>query len=280
MSNRFIAGIACALVVVLAALTPPPSQPNRAPHPSVPAVVPAWSPGSGTPLAFIPEGSYPQTINSSTYNRYRGPNLSWRVVLTYDDCPNDLTALTAVLRYARTQGIGLVFAPTGKCHEKFKAKYKVDIAQLIRAHGQYAINHSYSHPNFTRRTPANIRWQLSREVKADYGRPPYGARNAKVDAAYKAVGMRQWLWNVDTRDWDGKSENQVVDHVARHATAGSTVLMHMNHKGFSPHAIGTIQGRLRAKNLELCRPFRGWANPPGGPVQVAPAKWGNNALPC
>lgn len=272
----------------LAGLTPsPPSQANEVPVAVQAPAVRAQLTVPGAPLATlaVPVGDdRPKVIDPKTYNKYKGPNLSQRVVLTYDDCPNDLKSLDAVLVYARDHNIGLVLAPTGECHDKFLGKYKIKIAERIRAHGQYAINHSRTHPNLTKRTPANIRWQLSGEVKADYGRPPYGATNKKVADAYAAVGMRQWLWNIDTNDWrdGGKTEKQIVDYVATHATAGTTVLMHMNHKGFTPGAIQKMELRLRTgpRKLSLCRPFRGWANPPGGPVRTAPATWGNNALAC
>jgi peptidoglycan/xylan/chitin deacetylase (PgdA/CDA1 family) len=229
-----------------------------------------------------------QLIDPKTYNIYKGPNLSDRVVLTYDDCPKDLATLSSVLRYVQRNNIGIVLAPTGDCVERFKKKYKADIVQMTRDHGQYVINHSKSHPNLTKlkkngkTDPARVRAELSTEVKADYGRPPYGAHNKTVDAAYKTAGMRLWLWQVDSGDWEngGKSRVQIVDYVAKHACRGCTVLMHLQHKGFSAEAIGAMQVRLRAKKLELCRAYRGWANPTNGPVQVTPAKLGNYALPC
>lgn len=283
MKTRLFLGVAGAVSVLLASLTPsPPTQAAELPSARVAQQqTHAGAPGASI-LALQSFDDRPKVIDPKTYNKSRGPNLSQRVVFTYDDCPNSLDALKKVLAYVSKPevNIGLVFAPTGQCIRKYKKKHKVDITTLMSTHGQYVINHSYSHPNLTKRSTANIKWQITRDGKVSYGRPPYGATNKKVAKAYAAVGMREWIWNVDTRDWDGKTSVEVQTYVGTHACAGCTVLMHMQHKGFDPTAIGNMNVLIQKRGLYLCRTFRGWANPAGGPVRTTPTWWGNNALPC
>lgn len=297
MRSRLLVGLASVLAVSMAALsTPTPvsyattTSPITAPADPQLSVVQPKAPQVLGPVLFTPApDDRPKVIDPATYNKYTGPNLSKRVVLTFDDCPRTLTQLQAVLDYAAANNIGLVLAPTGKCFAYFQKKYKVNIAELIRSRGQYAINHSYSHPNLTKLKKngtldvPRVKAQLTTEIKTDYGRPPYGARNSGVDRVYASVGMREWLWNKDTEDWKDKSQKQIVTYVITHAEAGDTVLMHMQHNAFNPSALAAIKAGLEARkdsSLYLCRPFRGWANPFGAPVRVTPVLLGDHAIPC
>ena len=217
-------------------------------------------------------------IPDASYNEYRGPNLTSRIVLTFDDCPNSLTAFRQVVSYARHANIGLVIAPTGACYDRYKNSEGVDIAKLARANGQYVINHSRTHPQLPNLSYSQILSQLSGNVYADYGRPPYGAVNSTVRKAYAAKNMRIWRWNVDTEDWKGKSRSQVVNDVVRNATPNDTVLMHMQWNAFNPTAISQIKAGLEDRGLRLCRAYRGYDN--AGAVAIAPQYLRNYALPC
>lgn len=182
-----------------------------------------------------------------------GPNHTRRVVLSFDDCPRSVKAYRAVLSGAEKLGIGLMLFPTGTClsHGRFSAAY-------ARAHGHYVFNHSISHPELTRLSYAGVLHQLSKPgVQARYGRPPYGAYNATVSRAYRAKGMKIWTWSVDTNDWRGYSRAVVVNRVVRWASAGSTVLMHMQWNAFSVKALRQIKDGLAKRGLSVCRNYPG-----------------------
>lgn len=276
-------------VALLLALASSPAAPSGAsPQPSPAAVkqqIPAVQAPSALPSPFafhgLPSASEGNAIkvNPKTYDKGHGPNLSTRVVLTYDDCPDDLANYQAVLAFAQQHNIGLVIAPTGECYGNFKKKHGVDIAALARQHGQYVINHSKTHPNLTELTYAQAKAEITGDIHSDYGRPPYGARDKTVDKAYTDAGMRQWLWDVDTNDWKkGKTRQVVVSYVVANACAGCTVLMHLQHKGFDVTAIAQMRDGLAKRDLHLCRAFRGWDN--AGPVEPAPVNLGDSALAC
>ncbi|MFD1214003.1 polysaccharide deacetylase family protein [Arthrobacter sp. GCM10027362] len=195
-------------------------------------------------------------------NPERGPNYSKRVVLSFDDCPRTLTAFKDVIKYAGKKNIGLVIAPTGRCIRKYQDRYGVNIAQYARNHGQYVINHTITHPDLRKLSCAAVAKEVSRWPGAgsNYGRPPWGYVNAKVRCGYDRAGLKIWLWDVNTLDYKGKTRAQVVSYAAGHARAGSTVLMHMDEKAFTPTAISQIRTRLADRGLKVCRAYRGTDN--------------------
>lgn len=232
-------------------------------HPGDVIRLPAATPGGG---AAAPEQQQANTGNPLL----TGPNDTGRVILTYDDCPRTLDAFADVVTWAGSSGIGLVIAPTGDCIGGFEARHGVDIAALARANGQYVINHSISHRDLTTLSCADAARELGAPgVVTNFGRPPYGALNSAAHCGYAQVGMSPWLWGVDTRDWTGKSEEEVVSSAVLQAQPGSTVLMHLQWNGFSRSAISQMQAGLAARGLELCRAYPGTS-----PVELPPS------LPC
>jgi LysM repeat protein/peptidoglycan/xylan/chitin deacetylase (PgdA/CDA1 family) len=201
-------------------------------------------PGGDSEASAAPEGD----------SLRNGPNDSGRVILTYDDCPRSLDAFADVVSWADSNEIGLVIAPTGDCIQDFESRHGVDIADLARENGQWVINHSISHRDLTTLSCADGADELGAPgVVTNFGRPPYGALDSDAYCAYEQVDMNPWLWNVDTRDWTGKSEAEVVASVVGNAQAGSTVLMHLQWNGFSSSAIGQMRDGLAERGLELCR---------------------------
>ncbi|GAA4414092.1 hypothetical protein GCM10023168_37420 [Fodinibacter luteus] len=183
------------------------------------------------------------------YSISSGPNTSSRVILSYDDCPKSYSAFQSAVLGAQSLGIALVLAPTGNCRNsgKFSASY-------ARAHGHYVINHSISHPDLTTLSYSSVRYQLgSPGVVTSFGRPPYGAYDFTVRDAYASKAMRMWLWDVDTGDWRGKTQSQVVSHVVNYSGSGDTVLMHMGWNAFNKSAFAAMKSGLAAKGLAVCR---------------------------
>jgi len=221
-------------------------------------------------LIRIPGGGAGESAQRPANPLLVGPNSTGRVVLTYDDCPGSFSATRAVLAYAERSDIGLVIAPTGDCIRSFQSRYGVDLPDWARANGQYVINHSVSHRDLTTLDCAGAARELGEPgVVTNFGRPPYGALNSEAYCAYDRVGMSPWLWTADTRDWTGKTEDDVVASVVQSAQPGGTVLMHMQWNGFSPSAIGRMREGLANRGLQLCRAYDGTS-----PVELPPS------LPC
>ncbi len=185
----------------------------------------------------------------TNYSLYSGPNTSSRVILSYDDCPKSYSAFQSAVLGAKALGVALVLAPTGNCISagRFSPSY-------ARANGHYVINHSISHPNLSDLSYSSVRYQLgSPGVVTSYGRPPYGAHDFTVRDAYASKAMRMWLWDVDTKDFTGRTQAQVVSHVVTYSRAGDTVLMHMGWNAFNKSAIAAMKSGLAAKGLGVCR---------------------------
>lgn len=190
---------------------------------------------------------------AAKYDVSSGPNTSKRVILTYDDCPRSLKAFKRTVRAAEKLNVGLALFPTGACIRagKFDAAY-------ARRHGHYVFNHSVTHADLSRLSYARVKRELSAPgVVTNYGRPPYGASDATVRRAYRAKGMRMWLWDVDTNDWRGKSRASVVRYVVRNSRKGDTVLMHLQWNGFSGTAIRQMKAGLAKRGIKLCRNYVG-----------------------
>ncbi|MFT3969792.1 MAG: polysaccharide deacetylase family protein [Micropruina sp.] len=202
----------------------------------------------------------PKPPHRKGYSILYGPNRTARVAITFDDCPRSVAEEREVLTGATALGIGLMLFPTGNC---IRTKhFDADIARTL---GHYVFNHSNTHPLLTQLSYAGVLSQLGKPgVQSRYGRPPFGGWNNRVAQAYAAKGMKMWLWTVDTNDWHGYSEAQIVKYVIRTAKAGDTVLMHMQWNGFSVDALGKIQAGLAKRGLEACRnygettPVRSW----------------------
>lgn len=209
--------------------------------------------------------------------RLTGPNRTSRVVLTFDDCPQTLSAFTNAVNYASANNIGLVLAPTGNCISSFKSRYGVDIAALARAKGQWVINHSVSHPDLRALSCAAAAAQLGGSgVHTNFGRPPYGAIDASVTCAYSRVGMAIWTWSRDTMDWSVKSKAITVARASA-AKPGDTVLMHMQWYGFAPDSLRQINKNLNKRGVKLCRAYHGTDGT--GAVAKTPVRL-PSSLPC
>lgn len=239
--------------------------------------LPSWlEPGWRTTAILLAAVSLAAAGDARAYSSLSGPNDTGRVVLSYDDCPDSYSLYANVLRWASNNGVGLVLAPTGDCVRSFKSSRGVDIAALARRRGHYVINHSRSHRDLTTLSDARIRREVAGGVRSPYVRPPYGAHNSRVRRVLRSMGRKMWLWNVDTRDWEGRSQAQVVHHVVRRSGRGDTVLMHFRWNGFSTFAVRQMVSGLSRRNIGTCRPY-GLAST--GRVRTSPA-WLPTRLPC
>lgn len=72
--------------------------------------------------------------------------------------------------------------------------------------------------------------------------------------AYASKGMRIWTWDVDTSDYTGRTQAQVVNHVVTYSRAGDTVLMHMGWNAFNKSAIAAMKSGLAHQRLGVPQP--------------------------
>jgi peptidoglycan-N-acetylglucosamine deacetylase len=142
------------------------------------------------------------------------------VYLTFDDGPSEYTP--AILNILRATGSTATFFEVG-----FRQAKRPAVAAQVRAQGSNIGNHTYSHPDLTALTPAQIRWELARGPRSRCVRPPFGATNPRVHQIVTQQGLREVLWTTDTLDWNRPGTTQIVTRATGPSVqAGSIVLMH------------------------------------------------------
>ncbi len=179
---------------------------------------------------------------------YRGNQSQKSIALTFD-LGSDAGGLDSILQTLASYQVKSTFFVTGSAAASYPSA-----ARSILAGGHEIGNHSYSHPDFTkltsaqmqdqlRRTDALILQQTGQHTKALF-RPPYGALNSQVlqtvgDAGYTHTIM----WSIDTLDWQYPSTATIQSRVLNNAHNGAIVLMHVSGSTNTKNALpGIIQG--------------------------------------
>lgn len=168
---------------------------------------------------------------------YSLPEVGNRIAITLDDGSNS-EVLRQYLRFAKQTGIRLTFFVTGHFSSWIdnarRLQPLVDSGQIQLEH------HSWSHPDFTTLSDAEVVDQLDRNASflwntfgvkdRKYFRPPYGAKNHRVESIVTEEGFRTLLmWDKEISDWD---LSHSVDAIKRDADLallpGRLVLGHLN----------------------------------------------------
>lgn len=160
------------------------------------------------------------------------PGKARTVAFTFDAAydPQPLGDILAALDAADAPA---TFFLTGE----FVADFPDAVTRIVRA-GHPIGNHSYSHPDFTTLSDAQIRSQLERTAArittagAADPRPlfrfPYGARNDRTLATVGDAGYASVYWTIDTLDWmPERTPAQVKAAVLDHLRPGAIILMHV-----------------------------------------------------
>lgn len=172
------------------------------------------------------------------------------LALTYDDGPNT-THTEPLLDHLREARAPATFYMLGAY-----AANAPSIVQRTAAEGHEIGVHTWSHPDL-RRLNANqvhaqvngtrvLLQQLSGQPVASF-RPPYGSYNAR---ALAAAGLPAILWSVDTRDWEGPSEEVLLRSAIEDSEPGGIVLFHDTNPN-SVRLAPQIIDELRARGFTL-----------------------------
>jgi peptidoglycan/xylan/chitin deacetylase (PgdA/CDA1 family) len=187
---------------------------------------------------------------------YRVEHAGRRVALTFDDGPNGATT-DAIVATLNRHHVDATFFVVGSNASGQRAR-------LRRMHeaGHVIANHTWSHPQLTGLTNEQIREQLtstSRVIRRATGespdifRAPYGARDSRVDRVARRAGMRDIIWDVDTRDWSLPGSDSIIRHAVNDARNGSIILMHDGggDRSQTQAAVGKVIRGLRHRGFEL-----------------------------
>ncbi|MET7336859.1 polysaccharide deacetylase family protein [Nonomuraea sp. NPDC005650] len=150
------------------------------------------------------------------------------VALTFDDGPGPYTdTLLAYLAAYRARATFFVVGSNVVTYPR--------VLRRTVAAGHEIGNHTWSHPDLRRLSPARVRSQLVRTdqaIQAATGvvprlvRPPYGAFNRTVR---RQTARPLVLWSVDTVDWRYRNSATVARRALRWVRPGSVILFHDIH---------------------------------------------------
>ncbi|HSW37506.1 MAG TPA: polysaccharide deacetylase family protein [Candidatus Saccharimonadales bacterium] len=148
------------------------------------------------------------------------------LALTFDDGPNPNTT-PEILNILEEHSVAATFFVVG-----IRIPGHEDLLQRMQAGGQEIGNHSWSHPNFTKLTPEQIKQQINQTQAAvvtagvpapTLFRPPYGAINQTV---IDNVPLTFMFWNEDPKDWAANTPEEVVKAVEASAKPGGVIELH------------------------------------------------------
>lgn len=150
-----------------------------------------------------------------------------QIFLTFDDGPGG-TYTDAILDVLAENDAKATFFMLGQNAQRDPAR-----VNAVLDAGHTLGNHTWSHPDMTTLTRAQMDEQIGRAqtllegfgTEVNCFRPPYGATNTTVNQAITAAGLQRQMWNEDTKDWSRPGVQAIVN-VLLGATPGDVVLMH------------------------------------------------------
>jgi peptidoglycan-N-acetylglucosamine deacetylase len=151
------------------------------------------------------------------------------VCLTFDDGP-DGTITPRVLDILKAHHIKASFFFIGENVKEYPAVVK-------RAYNEdnLVLNHSYTHPKFSKLSEKDIKKELSLTETAIYNligkrtsiiRPPYGDVTQKTINILKGENYKTVIWSIDTLDWFQKDKKNIAGNVLKNVRPGDIILMH------------------------------------------------------
>ncbi|MEO8245789.1 MAG: polysaccharide deacetylase family protein [Chloroflexota bacterium] len=241
--NRIEAGWQLLVIPGVVVAYNPPPPPTATPRPATPTPAPS-SPGAAI---------------------FHGARSTSMVALTFD-MGGRVEPAVPIMTWLRDHGVAATIFMTGSSAETTSAGR--DVISIINARPDLFDlgNHSYSHPDMTSLSVAQVTDELRRaeaaiDRYADQSprplfRPPFGAWDAEVLAGAGSVGYH-WsvMWDVDTIDWKpirdgGPTAAAIVAKVLGGAQGGSIVLMHLG--GYETlQALPDVVAGLRARGYSL-----------------------------
>ncbi len=148
------------------------------------------------------------------------------MALTFDDGP-DANMTPKIVEALEKAGAKATFFVIGN-----RIDGNEELLRRMHANGFEIANHSWSHADFTRLNPEQIKTQIestqnalryARIPDARFFRAPYGRYN---EAVQQAVPLPIVLWNIDPKDWEQTETDGLIHAIRQTARPGGIVVMH------------------------------------------------------
>ena len=177
-------------------------------------------------------------ISRATAGEPRAPKVSYLasrggspkyVALTFDDGPNE-GETSQILDILRREKVPATFFVLGKNAQKYP-----ELVLREASEGHQVAMHSWSHTEYTKLTPPELRTDIARCSAAvekitgfapTWIRPPYGQVDGTVYTEITNRGLNVALWDVDPVDYSRPGMQRIINPVVYTTRPGSVVLMH------------------------------------------------------
>ncbi|MBP2311193.1 polysaccharide deacetylase family protein [Azospirillum soli] len=178
---------------------------------------------------------------------------NWNLcALTFDDGPHRVVT-RQILDVLNREKIRATYFPVAKV-----AANQGDVIRDFLAAGHEIGNHSLSHSDLRALPPDSQRFEIaeSNRILRSLGanpvlfRPPYGRYTLDLLAIAREEKMAPVLWTVDTRDWQSRDPDKIVQHVKTAAGTGSVLLLHSTYPS-TLNALPRVIDEMRAKGCEF-----------------------------
>ncbi len=156
------------------------------------------------------------------------------IALTFDDGPHH-TFTPEILNILKNEKAKATFFVVGNRAETYP-----DLIMQISAEGHDIGNHTWNHISLAKNTTETDIKSIKKTNDVLTGitgkscnivRPPYGATNVRVKAMMQDNGWHQILWDTDSRDWQNKNPDAILNKVMRSLEPGGIILFHDIHPG-------------------------------------------------
>lgn len=153
------------------------------------------------------------------------------VALTYDDGPHS-TNTKRLLQILADNNVKATFFELG---DRLTWAGSKECAQMVYAAGHELASHTYTHSNLTRLSEEELQKEFSktREIIYEYtGEYPTFVRapGGNVNDTVKKYAFAPLInWSVDTRDWESRDRDKIVEEAMKGARKNRIFLMHDIH---------------------------------------------------
>lgn len=178
-----------------------------------------------------------------------------RIAITFDDGPHPYLT-ERILKTLDEYGVKATFFMVGVNVVNYP-----DAARSVIAAGHEVGNHTFSHTHVARLNEAQVQSELGLcedaleelcEYRPHLFRPPEGAVNTYIEHCTERNDYTMILWSLDTRDWENKNTEQIVERVLSRIRAGDIILMHdyIGRGSKTPEALEILLPKLLEAGFE------------------------------
>ena len=178
-----------------------------------------------------------------------------RIAITFDDGPHPYLT-ERILKTLDGYGVKATFFMVGVNVVNYP-----DAAKAVISAGHEVGNHTFSHDDMKRLSEAQVQRELGLcedaleelcEYRPHLFRPPEGAVNTYIEHCTERNDYTMILWSLDTRDWENKNTELIVDRVLSSIRAGDIILLHdyIGRASKTPEALEILLPKLLEAGYE------------------------------